>query len=180
MSGNDDLVRLAAQVVTAYMQSNPVAVRDLPDLTKNLPALIEQVHAKLKDLREQSSAPQASTARAVAEEPALLKGWPAQLHPAVPISESVTSDYVVCLEDGEHFSMLSRHLRAVHKMTPADYREKWNLPDDYPMVASAHAKKRSEIALRIGLGKGGRGSRPANLPSTSRPPARPKPRRAKR
>jgi hypothetical protein len=81
---------------------------------------------------------------------------PVELTPAVPIRRSVTDDYIVCLEDGKKLKMLKRHLRTAYGLTPEQYREKWGLPADYPMVAPNYAKKRSSLARQIGLGTGGR------------------------
>jgi predicted transcriptional regulator len=77
------------------------------------------------------------------------------LKPAVPIKKSITPEYLICLEDGRKLKMLKRHLRSTYNMTPDEYRKKWNLPADYPMVASKYAAQRSDFAKKIGLGKGG-------------------------
>jgi predicted transcriptional regulator len=109
-----------------------------------LPALIESVHAAL-----------AKAASGKAEESAALQA------PAVPVRKSITPDSMICLEDGLKFKSLKRHLRTAHGMTPEQYRAKWNLPSDYPMVAPNYAKTRSELAKGIGLGRRRRKSRPA-------------------
>lgn len=83
-----------------------------------------------------------------------MDGLAAPLEPCVPINQSVMADYIVCLEDGKKLKMLKRHLRAAYNMTPEQYRERWNLPEDYPMVAPNYAKKRSELAKINGLGQG--------------------------
>ena len=123
------LTELAAQIVAAYVAKNSIQVADLP-------ALISSVYQSLTTLGQ----PQAP-----AEAPADLK-------PAVPVKKSVTPDYIVCLEDGKKLKMLKRHLMSTYKLTPAEYRTKWGLPSDYPMVAPNYAKARSEMAVKIGLG----------------------------
>ena len=124
------LTELAAQIVAAYVAKNSIQVADLP-------ALISSVYQSLTTLG-QTQAP--------AEAPADLK-------PAVPVKKSVTPDYIVCLEDGKKLKMLKRHLASSYGITPDEYRAKWGLPSDYPMVAPNYAKARSEMAVRIGLGR---------------------------
>ena len=121
------VTELAGQIVSAYVSNHRVAARDLPDL-------IADVAAAMKD-------PEAE--KLVLERP----------EPAVPIKKSVFTEYIVCLEDGKKFKMLKRHLEAVYGMTPQQYRERWGLPEHYPMVASAYASRRSELAKSFGLGK---------------------------
>jgi predicted transcriptional regulator len=124
-----DLQTLTARVVAAFVGNNPVAVSDLP-------ALINNVQAAFRGLgEEKSAAPRA------------------ELTPAVPIKKSVTPDYIVCLEDGKKLKMLKRHLKTVYNMSPDDYRAKWGLPPEYPMVAPNYAKARSEMATKLGLGR---------------------------
>ncbi len=118
-----ELLRLATKIVSAHVSNNPVAVADLPQL-------ITTVHEALAN----------------------PEGTRPPLTPVVPIKKSVTPNYVVCLEDGTKHKMLKRHLRMVHEITPKEYREKWGLSADYPMVAPAYAKKRSELAKKLGLG----------------------------
>ncbi|MBZ9772328.1 MucR family transcriptional regulator [Mesorhizobium sp. CO1-1-8] len=125
----DTLIGLAVDVVSAYVSNNPVPVAELPNL-------IHQVHAAL----------QARTTESVKSEPETLK-------PAVPIRKSVTPDYIVSLEDGRQFKSLKRHLATHYGMTPAEYRTKWSLPADYPMVAPSYAAARSAMAKAIGLGR---------------------------
>ena len=142
-----------ADVVCAYVSKNSVPVGDLP-------ALIASVHAAFDNLGR--SAP------VQAEVP--------QQRPAVPINKSVMPDYIVSLEDGRKFQSLKRYLRTSHDMSPADYRAKWNLPVNYPMVAPNYAIKRSELAKAIGLGSMRRdatAARPA-AKKRGRPPAAPK------
>jgi len=115
-------------IVSAYVGNNPVQATDLPDLMK-------MVHTTLKGL-------------SVEEDQATVK------EPAVPIRKSIQDDHLVCLEDGKKFKSLKRHLRSKYDMTPEEYREKWGLPYDYPMVAPSYARKRSALAKQMGLGKG--------------------------
>ena len=128
-NGRGETLRMAAQIVAAYVGNNPVPADQMPDV-------INTVYRSLADI--EGGAP-----RQVAE--------PAK--PAVSIRRSVTPDYIVCLEDGKKLKMLKRHLRAAYGMTPDEYRAKWNLPADYPMVAPNYAAQRSDFAKRIGLGK---------------------------
>jgi len=127
-AGDDGLIRLAADIVSAYVSHNSVAQGDLA-------ALIGQVYAALKRLSagETTATPSPK--------------------PAVPIKRSVTADYIVCLEDGQKFKSLKRHLRTRYNMTPDQYREKWGLPPDYPMVAQNYATTRSQLAKQMGLGQ---------------------------
>ncbi len=125
----EDLVQLTADVVSAYVSNNSV---DSGALSK----LIEDVHLAL------------ARAPAAAAEPEQKP-----LVPAVPVRKSVTPDYIVSLEDGRKFKSLKRHLQGTYGMTPDEYRAKWGLPRDYPMVAPNYAKARSELAKRMGLGR---------------------------
>lgn len=125
-----DLLRMTAEIVSAYVGQNT-----LP--TQQLPEVINSVYVTLTGLRGvPAEAPQ---------EP---------MRPAVPIKKSVTPEYIVCLEDGKKLKMLKRHLRSTYDMTPEEYRAKWGLPPDYPMVAPNYAAQRSEFAKKIGLGRG--------------------------
>lgn len=126
---NDQLVQLAADIVSAYVSNNPVRPAELP-------ALIGSTHRSLSALTSGSEVPVS-----------------APLAPAVPIRKSVTSDFIVSLEDGKKYKSLKRHLAARYGMTPDQYRAKWKLPADYPMVAPAYAARRSELAKKIGLGR---------------------------
>jgi predicted transcriptional regulator len=132
----DNLIQLTAEIVSAYVSNNSVA-------TGEVPALISQVHGAL--VRVGGGTPEVA-----AEAP----------RPAISVKRSVTPDYVICLEDGKKFKSLKRHLRTQYGMTPEQYREKWNLPPDYPMVAPNYAAARSSLAKQMGLGQQ-RGSRPA-------------------
>lgn len=124
-----NLIDLAADIVSAYVSNNSVAAADLP-------ALIHEVYGALL-----------KTSGAITEpEPEPLK-------PAVPLKRSVTPDYIICLEDGKKFKSLKRHLRTHYDMTPEEYREKWGLASDYPMVAPNYAAARSELAKKMGLGQ---------------------------
>lgn len=123
------LVELTADLVSAYVSNNPVPVSDLP-------ALIAQVHESLINLGTETEQPE-----------------PEKLTPAVPVRRSITDDHIVCLEDGKTFKSLKRHLSTHHGMTPDEYRSKWNLPADYPMVAPGYAAARSQLAKDMGLGR---------------------------
>jgi predicted transcriptional regulator len=131
-SGGDhttSFIELTANIVSAYVSNNPVPAADIP-------TLITQIHSALM---------QVSAGRAdVAAEP---------LRPAVSIKKSITPDHLVCLEDGKKFKSLRRHLRSQYNMTPEQYREKWGLPPDYPMVAPNYAAARSQLAKQMGLGQ---------------------------
>lgn len=130
MSENkNELVDLSAMIVAAYVAHNNVARADLP-------GLIESTHAALGRLGAEPAAP-------VAE----------PLVPAVSIRKSVTPDAIICLEDGKAFKSLKRHLRTSFNLTPEEYRAKWGLPADYPMVAPAYAEARSALAKSLGLGR---------------------------
>ena len=125
-----DLIELTSQIVAAYVSRNVIQPSDLP-------ALISTIHQSLKTLGLPQEAAEA----------------PADQKPAVPVKKSVTPDYIICLEDGKKLKMLKRHLSSSYGMTPAEYRAKWSLPDDYPMVAPNYAKSRSDLALKLGLGR---------------------------
>jgi predicted transcriptional regulator len=118
---------LTADIVAAHVSNNSVAVQDLP-------RLIQNVHGTLVGLT-------------IADAPA-----PAKAEPKVPIRSSIKPDYLICLEDGKKLKLLKRHLMAQYQMTPAQYRQKWGLPADYPMVAPNYAERRSELAKSFGLG----------------------------
>jgi predicted transcriptional regulator len=122
-------VSLTANIVSAYVSNNPVPAQNLGDL-------IHSVHESLKRLGHAAAAPE--------EE---------HLRPAVSPKRSVHKDHLVCLEDGKKFKSLKRHLMSHHGMTPQQYREKWGLPADYPMVAPAYSAQRSDLARKVGLGK---------------------------
>ncbi len=124
---SETLIALTADVVSAHVSNNVIAVDELPGLIRN-------VHDALATLREPAAAPVV------------------QREPAVPVRASIRPDYIVCLEDGKKLKMLKRHLMTHYQMTPDDYRRKWNLPADYPMVAPNYAEQRRSLAKQIGLG----------------------------
>ena len=128
-SSSNSFIELAADIVSAYVSNNSVPASDLP-------SLISDVHSAL--LRVTSG-----TMAAVAETP----------KPAVPAKKSITKEYLVCLEDGRKFKSLKRHLRTQYNLSPDEYREKWGLAPDYPMVAPDYAKARSTLAKQMGLGQ---------------------------
>ncbi len=121
---------MSADVVAAYLTQNPVQVQAIPEL-------IRSIHDTLTTLGR----------------PVELRPMEKQ-KPAVPVSRSVQPDYIVCLEDGKRLKMLKRYLRSKYSMSPEEYRRKWGLPPEYPMVAPAYAARRSDFAKQIGLGKG--------------------------
>jgi predicted transcriptional regulator len=126
-ASSETLIALTADIVSAHVSNNSVAVSDLP-------TLIQNVHQALNNLDGESAAP------APAREP------------AVPVRASVKPEYIVCLEDGKKLKMLKRHLMTHYQMTPEQYRAKWKLPADYPMVAPRYAEQRRALAKKIGLG----------------------------
>jgi predicted transcriptional regulator len=131
-----ELLGLTAEIVAAHVSNNPVALTDLPNL-------ITEVYRTLSSVGMPASKPQ-----------------PERPQPAVPVKKSITPEYLICLEDGKKLKMLKRHLQTSYNMTPEQYRERWSLPPDYPMVAPNYAKHRSSLAKKIGLGTKPRG-RPA-------------------
>jgi predicted transcriptional regulator len=126
----EDLLRLGAEIVAAYVSRNAVSAEAVPDI-------IRTVHQALESLTRAVPAP-------ADERP----------KPAVSITKSVQHDFIVCLEDGKKLKMLKRYLRSRFNMSPDDYRRRWGLPPDYPMVAPAYAARRSDFAKQIGLGRG--------------------------
>jgi predicted transcriptional regulator len=130
------LLSLTAEIVAAHVKNNQVATSDLP-------ALIEQVFVALRDAGGAVAAPAQVAARVEPERPA----------PVVSPKKSVFPDYIICLEDGRKLKTLKRHLRSTYNMTPEQYREKWDLPADYPMVAPNYAEHRSALAKQLGLGR---------------------------
>jgi len=123
-----EVLSLTTDIVSAHVANNPVPISELPDL-------IKAVYSVLSDLTD--------------EEAELAH----DLKPAVPVRNSITDDYIVCLEDGKKLKMLKRHLKTSYDMTPDQYRDRWSLPSDYPMVAPNYALKRQELAKKIGLGR---------------------------
>jgi len=124
-----DLIDLAAEIVSAYVSNNSVPAQDLP-------TLISEVHRALSSTHQGVNQPE-----------------PEPLKPAVNPKKSVFPDYIICLEDGKKFKSLKRHLRTHYDLSPEEYREKWGLPHDYPMVAPNYAAARSDLAKRMGLGQ---------------------------
>ncbi|MFO1067971.1 MAG: MucR family transcriptional regulator [Geminicoccaceae bacterium] len=135
-SDRQELLTLTTEIVAAFAGNNAVAMNDLP-------SIISSVYAAL------------STAGAVKQEPVAEAPVP-----AVPVRKSIGNDYIICLEDGKKLKMLKRHLASRYQMTPEEYRRRWGLPNDYPMVAPAYAAQRSALAKEIGLGR-----KPAETPA---------------
>ncbi len=133
-----EVLRMVADVVAAYVGNNTVPAKDVP-------SIIEAVFGSLTGIERAAWKP--------ADEPP---------KPAVSVDRSVTQDYLVCLEDGKRLKVLKRHLRANYDMTPEEYRAKWGLPPDYPMVAPSYAAQRSELAKKIGLGRRQSNGRPVS------------------
>ena len=132
MEDKSEIIEMTADIVAAYVGANSVSAADLP-------ALIQSVHRALTGVAGGSEVAEA-----------------APREPAVPVKKSITPEYLICLEDGRKFKSLKRHLRTKYNMSPEDYRAKWGLAKDYPMVAPSYAKARSELAKQMGLGQGGR------------------------
>ena len=124
-----EILHMAAEVVSAYVSFNQVQ-------TSQIPELITSVYATLSQQQEIGAEPPAEVPK-----------------PAVSVRRSITPDYIVCLEDGKRLKMLKRHLRSAYDMSPDEYRARWNLAADYPMVAPNYAKQRSDFAKKIGLGR---------------------------
>ena len=128
-AGNGNYIELTAEIVSAYVSNNTVPASDIPSLINQVHAALARVSAKTGDT-------------------------PAEpLKPAVSVKKSITPEYIVCLEDGKKFKSLKRHLRTQYNMTPEQYREKWGLGADYPMVAPNYAAARSQLAKQMGLGQ---------------------------
>jgi predicted transcriptional regulator len=123
-------LELAAEIVAAFVSHNSLPPAELP-------SVIHSVHAALVGLGSGSAVPEVAIKK----------------EPAVPIKKSVTPDFIICLEDGKKFQSLKRHLRTAYSLTPEEYRAKWGLPSDYPMVAPNYAQRRSQLAMSMGLGK---------------------------
>jgi len=128
----NDLLELTTEIVSSHVANNSVAVQDLPEL-------IRQVYGTLTTIDQSPSA------------------QPNRPQPAVPIKRSVTPDYIICLEDGRKLKMLKRHLKTAYNMNTEEYRERWGLPADYPMVSPNYARQRSDLAKKFGLGTKPRG-----------------------
>src|SRR5262245_11517121 len=123
-----NLVELTAEIISAYVSNNEVGREDLP-------AIIADVHEALSRASQR-----------------IGNSWREELKTAIALKKSVTPDYIVCLEDGKKFKSLKRHLRTHYNLSPEEYREKWGLPHDYPMVAPNYAAARSQLAKQMGLG----------------------------
>ena len=134
-SGNNDLLQRVSEIASAYVSHNQVPLVDVPTIIKDL-------YAALADLSGAAAG----------------KG-PSTLAPAISIKKSIGDDHIICLEDGKRLKMLKRYLRSHFNLTPKEYRAKWNLPSDYPMVAPAYARQRSALAKKIGLGRAPGGAR---------------------
>lgn len=124
-----DLLEMTTEIVTAYVSNNLVEAG-------NLPETIKSVYQSLASIT-----------------PSSMSQEQAPLRPAVPVEDSIQDDYIICLEDGKQLKMLKRHLRSTYNLSPEEYRAKWGLTPDYPMVAPSYAKQRSKYAKQIGLGK---------------------------
>tara|TARA_R110000868_G_scaffold142460_1_gene359813 strand:+ start:9713 stop:10126 length:414 start_codon:yes stop_codon:yes gene_type:complete len=135
MSAKAELIDLTTEIVSAYVGHNTVPAGELA-------GLIRQVYEALHGVSNGSAAPQAERSE-----------------PAVSVRKSITPDFLICLEDGKKFKSLKRHLRTHYDLGPDEYREKWGLPRDYPMVAPNYAQARSKLAKKMGLGQGGRSRR---------------------
>ena len=126
---DNELLRMTAKIVTSYVGNNSLSADQVSEI-------IRTVSSALKQLGQGENGAHKATGK-----------------PAVPIRRSITPDYIICLEDGRKLKMLKRHLRTTFSMTPDEYRARWGLPADYPMVAPNYAKRRSEFAKKIGLGQ---------------------------
>jgi MucR family transcriptional regulator, transcriptional regulator of exopolysaccharide biosynthesis len=127
-TNNDEILRLSTDIVSAYVQFNPLPAAQLAQM-------IRDIHETLSTLS------------------GFATGSTEKLKPAVPVKKSITPDYIVCLEDGKKLKMLKRYLRSRFDLSPEEYRSKWGLPVDYPMVAPKYAEQRSQFAKQIGLGR---------------------------
>jgi len=132
MDDKSEIIEMTADIVSAYVGNNSVSAADLP-------SLIQSVHRALSGVNGAAEPVEA-----------------APKEPAVPVKRSIQQDFLICLEDGRKFKSLKRHLRTKYNLSPEEYRAKWNLPKDYPMVAPNYAKARSDLAKQMGLGQGGR------------------------
>jgi predicted transcriptional regulator len=127
----DDILRMAVDVVAAYVSKNPIPSGQIPEIIHTVYNSLSQMDGQVPEVKPEAP------------------------RPAVPVKKSVTPDYIVCLEDGKKLKMLKRHLRTTYNMTPDEYRVKWGLAPDYPMVAPNYAAQRSDFAKKIGLGRKG-------------------------
>lgn len=127
----EEILRMTTDIVASFLTHNSVPADSIPEL-------IRSVHSTMGEISGSSTKPEPKS------------------KPAVPVSKSVSDEHIVCLEDGKKLKMLKRYLRSQYDMSPDEYRRKWGLPSDYPMVAPAYSRKRSAFAKDIGLGRGGR------------------------
>mgnify|MGYP003642549732 CR=1 FL=1 len=125
----EELLRMTTDVVASYLSHNSMPADNVPDLIRSVHSAMKEVSGI--EMKQESKS-----------------------KPAVSVAKSISDDYIVCLEDGKKLKMLKRYLRSQYNMSPDDYRRKWNLPSDYPMVAPAYSRKRSQFAKDIGLGRG--------------------------
>ena len=132
MENKSEIIEMTTDIVSAYVANNSINAADLPGLIQNVHRALAQVNTG------EDTTP------------------PVPQEPAVSVRKSITPDYLICLEDGRKFKSLKRHLRTKYNMSPEEYRAKWGLPKDYPMVAPNYAKARSDLAKQMGLGQGGR------------------------
>lgn len=132
---NEELLRVTSEIVSSFVSNNPVTSDSLPDIIRSVYRTVALLGGAGEARPEDKP------------------------KPAVPVSRSVTADYIICLEDGRKLKMLKRYLRSHYDMSPDEYRRRWGLPADYPMVAPAYTERRSEFAKKIGLGKGVRKAR---------------------
>jgi predicted transcriptional regulator len=132
MEDNAQLLEMTADIVSAYVGNNNVQVTEVPGLISSIHAALSQISTGVVEV-----------------EPEIKE-------PAVSVRKSITPDFLICLEDGRKFKSLKRHLRTKYNISPEEYRAKWGLPKDYPMVAPNYAKARSDLAKQMGLGQGGR------------------------
>ena len=125
----DNVMKMAVDIVSAYVSNNPLPSAQITEVIRSVYGTLDSLSGTALDIREEAP------------------------KPAVPIKKSVTPDYLICLEDGKKLKMLKRHLRTNYGMTPDEYKAKWGLPADYPIVAPTYASQRSEFAKKIGLGR---------------------------
>lgn len=131
----EEILRMTTDIVASFLAHNSIPSENVPEMIKSIYSTMHSLSSKEEEKVETKQ------------------------KPAVPVSKSVQDDYIVCLEDGKKLKMLKRYLRSQYDMSPEEYRRKWGLPADYPMVAPAYSRRRSQFAKDIGLGRGGRKKR---------------------
>jgi len=136
----DDVMKMAVDIVSAYVSNNPLPSAQITEVIRSVFGTLDSLSGGNAETHEEA------------------------LKPAVPVKKSVTPDYLICLEDGKKLKMLKRHLMTAYNMTPEEYRARWGLKPDYPMVAPTYAAKRQELAKKIGLGRKPRAPEPAAAP----------------